>query len=178
MKIEIRPIRVTDAAAVTEIMIQEKVLPNVVSLPSVRVERFENIIKSATPEQHEFVAVAEGKVIGFAGLHQGRGRRALSATLFIMVHEDYHGKGAGTALLDKIMDLADNWLMLERVELTVLDNNERAKKLYEGLGFIEEGFSRGTIIQNGRHAGEYRMARFRPGGMIAERMKADSEGKV
>ena len=67
--------------------------------------------------------------------------------------------------------------MLERIELTVLDSNHRAKKLYENLGFLNEGFSRGTIIQNGRHAGEYRMARFRPGGMIEERMKEDSERK-
>ncbi|WP_421384824.1 GNAT family N-acetyltransferase [Bacillus salacetis] len=177
MKVEIRPIRISDAAEVTEIMIQEKVMPNVVSLPSVRVERFENILKGASPEQHEFVAVSNGKVVGFAGLHQGKGRRAHAAVLFIMIHEDYHGKGAGTALIGKLLDLADNWLMQERVELTVLDNNDRAKKLYERLGFIDEGFSRGTIIQNGRHASEYRMARFRPGGMIAERMKAESERK-
>ncbi|EDL65966.1 GNAT family N-acetyltransferase [Bacillus sp. SG-1] len=177
MNIEIRPIRVSDAEEVTEIMIQEKVLPNVVSLPSIRVERFEAILKGASPEQHDFVAVSSGKVIGFAGLHQGKGRRAHSATLFIMIHEEYHGKGAGTALINKLIDLADNWLMLERIELTVLDSNHRAKKLYENLGFLNEGFSKGTIIQNGRHAGEYRMARFRPGGMIEERMTEDSERK-
>ncbi|WP_409253871.1 GNAT family N-acetyltransferase [Bacillus sp. SCS-153A] len=177
MQIEIRPIRVSDAEEVTEIMIQEKVMPNVVSLPSIRVERFETILKGASPEQHEFVAVSSGKVIGFAGLHQGKGRRSHSATLFIMIHEEFHGKGAGTALVNKLIDLADNWLMLERVELTVLDNNQRAKHLYERLGFIDEGFSKGTIIQNGRYAGEYRMARFRPGGFIAERMKEASERK-
>ncbi|MGF2615814.1 GNAT family N-acetyltransferase [Rossellomorea vietnamensis] len=177
MKIEIRPVKASDAAEITEIMIQEKVMPYVVSLPSVRIERFENILKGAAPEQHEFVAVHEGKVIGFAGLHQGKGRRSHTGTLFVMIHEQYHGKGAGSSLIKKLLEMADKWLMLERVELTVLDNNLQAKKLYERLGFVDEGFSRGTIVQNGRHAGEYRMARFRPGGMIEERMKSESEGK-
>ncbi|TYS16140.1 GNAT family N-acetyltransferase [Rossellomorea vietnamensis] len=177
MKIEIRPVRMSDAMQITEIMIQEKVMPYVVSLPSVRVERFENILKAAAPEQHEFVAVHDGVVIGFAGLHQGKGRRSHSGTLFIMIHEEFQGKGAGSALIKKLLDMADNWLMLERVELTVLDNNLKAKKLYESLGFVDEGFSKGTIVQHGRYAGEYRMARYRPGGLIEERMKAESEGK-
>jgi L-phenylalanine/L-methionine N-acetyltransferase len=175
MEIKIRPVKMSDAEQVTEIMLQENVLPNVVSLPSMRVERFENILKNAAPGQHDFVAVTEGKVIGFAGLHQGKGRRSHSATLFIMVHEDYHGMGAGTSLIAKLLDLADNWLMLERVELTVLETNLQAKKLYERLGFKDEGFSRATIIQNGRHAGEFKMARFRPGGLVEERMQAEVE---
>jgi L-phenylalanine/L-methionine N-acetyltransferase len=175
MEIKIRPIKMSDAEQVTEIMLQEKVLPNVVSLPSMRVERFENILKNATPEQHDFVAVIGGKVIGFAGLHQGKGRRSHCGTLFIMIHEDYHGKGTGSSLIARLLDLSDNWLMLERVELTVLETNLQAKKLYERLGFIDEGYSRATIIQNGRHAGEFRMARFRPGGMVEERMKKEVE---
>ena len=52
MNIEIRPIRVSDAEEVTEIMIQEKVLPNVVSLPSIRVERFEAILKVEIGRAH------------------------------------------------------------------------------------------------------------------------------
>ena len=37
-----------------------------------------------------------------------------------------------------MLDLADNWLMLERVELGVLETNPKAKALYEKFGFVEE----------------------------------------
>ncbi|WP_456271412.1 N-acetyltransferase family protein [Bacillus sp. AK031] len=91
----------------------------------------ENILKNAAPGQHDFVAVTEGKVIGFAGMHQGKGRRSHSGTLFIMVHEDYHGKGAGSALIARLLDLADYWLMLERVEFD--SAGDQAKKFLNGL---------------------------------------------
>ena len=51
--------------------------------------------------------------------------------MFIGVDSEYHNKGIGKALLTKMLDLADNWLMLERVELGVLETNPKAKTLYE-----------------------------------------------
>ena len=59
--------------------------------------------------------------------------------LFIGVDSEYHGKGIGTALITKALDLADNWLFLERVELEVLETNPRAQALYERFGFAMEG---------------------------------------
>lgn len=54
-------------------------------------------------------------------------------------------KALEKALLTKILDLADNWLMLERVELGVLETNSKAKSLYEKLGFVEEGVKIGNL---------------------------------
>lgn len=59
--------------------------------------------------------------------------------MFIGVDSEYHNKGIGKALFTKMLDLADNWLMLERVELGVLETNPKAKTLYEKFGFVEEG---------------------------------------
>ena len=62
-----------------------------------------------------------------------------------------------------VLDLADNWLMLVRVELTVFADNERAIHLYEKLGFEKEGLKRMTTVRDGKYADEYMMARIRPG---------------
>lgn len=96
------------------------------------------------------------------GLHvNSNARLRHSAMLGIMVHADYQGEGIGKALLEKVLDLADNWLMLVRVELTVFVENERAVKLYKSLGFEMEGTKKYAAIRNGKYADEYLMARYR-----------------
>ena len=35
--------------------------------------------------------------------------------------------------MESLLDIADNWLILKRVELSVFTDNERAVRLYEKL---------------------------------------------
>ena len=39
------------------------------------------------------------------------------------VRDDWQGKGVGTALMEAALDLADNWLNLTRIELSVYVDN-------------------------------------------------------
>jgi len=78
-----------------------------------------------------------------------------------MVHKDYQGMGIGKALLKEVLDLADNWLKLVRVELSVFVDNERAINLYKSLGFQIEGTKKYAAIKNGEYADEYVMARYK-----------------
>jgi RimJ/RimL family protein N-acetyltransferase len=166
MALTIRPIEVNDARAIQEISTQENVLPFMVFLPSLRVEAVESRIRNLQQNEYEFVAEYDGSVVGFVGLVQRIGRRSHSGDLFIGVHGNYHNKGIGKALLTKILDLADNWLLLERVELGVLETNPKAKALYEKFGFKVEGVKRGSLKSNGSFVDEIIMGRFRPHGLI------------
>ena len=163
---KIRPIEVKDAERIVGIMRQKTVLPNIIALPSLRIEKFESRLKNSSSDQHDFVAEVDGMVVGLCGLSQGTGRRAHTGTLFLFIDENFHSKGIGTRLLSNAIDLADNWLMIERIELTVIESNTRAKTLYERIGFSDEGFKHGSIIQNGQYVGECCMARYRPGGAV------------
>ena len=78
-----------------------------------------------------------------------------------MVHRDFQNQGIGRAMLEKVLDLADNWLMLVRLELTVFADNERAVHLYESLGFEREGIRRKAAVRNGVYMDEIAMARIR-----------------
>ena len=78
-----------------------------------------------------------------------------------MVRTDCQGQGIGTALLEAVLDLADNWLMLRRVELEVYADNQRAVRLYEKFGFEAEGRRREAAVKNGAYVDLMVMARLR-----------------
>ncbi len=163
MEYQIRPIGPEDAAGVAALRRMSGVFENTLGLPSCREAASAAFIANLSPDDHNFIAVlADGTVIGCAGLQVAsnpRMRHVGSVGLFI--HVDYQGMGVGTALMETLLDLADHWLMLVRVELEVFTDNERAIRLYEKLGFEKEGLLRMTTVRGGRYVDEYKMARIR-----------------
>lgn len=59
--------------------------------------------------------------------------------LTIAVHEGYQGKGIGKMLLQHLIDWAKSHPKIEKFELQVRSSNLAAIRLYESLGFVEEG---------------------------------------
>ena len=104
------------------------------------------------------VAVVEGKVVGQCGLHAGRGRRAHVGGLGLMVHDDYTRRGVGSALLTAMIDLAEGWLGLTRLELEVHVDNAVAIRLYERHGFVVEGTKRQCALRDGAYVDTHMMA--------------------
>lgn len=170
MNLVVRPVQANDADSIHCLSIQDSVLPYMVWLPSLRIEQIESMLKNLGPNEHQFVAELEGKAVGYIGLTQSRaGRKSHVGELFIGVDSEYHGKGIGTALITKALDLADNWLFLERVELEVLETNPRAQALYERFGFVVEGRKVAAFRSSGRYVDVISMARFRPDGTLSRR---------
>ena len=108
------------------------------------------------------MAVIDGKVIGMIGLHREADRRAHAASIGMGVHDAYAGRGAGSALMAAVIDLADNWLQIKRLELSVYADNARAIALYERFGFAREGFHPAYSWRNGAFVDSLSMARVRP----------------
>jgi L-phenylalanine/L-methionine N-acetyltransferase len=77
------------------------------------------------------------------------------------VHDDFHRRGIGAALLAALIDTADNWLNLTRLELTVFVDNEPAIRLYKKFGFAIEGTRRADAFREGRFVDSFQMARLR-----------------
>ncbi len=159
--ITIRPVRVEDAEAIWRITQQEGVIETILAAPSDRLEQRRERLARLGPDEHWFVAAADGAVNGLAGLSVGTGRLRHSGHVFLFVAREYQGKGIGTRLLETLLDVADNWLLLRRVELTVFAENERAWRLYERLGFEKEGLRKLSVISQGEIKDEWLMARYR-----------------
>lgn len=74
-----------------------------------------------------------------------------SAELHIMIGEEGNcGKGIGTFALTRMLEHAFSNMNLHRVELAVLEDNRRARALYEKVGFVEEGKKREVRYKNGK----------------------------
>lgn len=167
MNIKIRPIEVKDAREINAIRRMPGVYENILGLPSERIDRSEAFITGLDSNSHHLVAVVHNEdgeelVAGTAGIMIAASpRQRHTATLGIMIHKDYQNQGVGTRLMEALLDLADNWLMLVRVELGVYTDNERAIALYKKLGFEIEGTRIKAAIRGGAYIDEYIMARLR-----------------
>ncbi|HHY28982.1 MAG TPA: GNAT family N-acetyltransferase [Desulfitobacterium dehalogenans] len=165
MEYHIRPIEISDGKGINELRRMPGVFENILGIPSERAKRNEEFIANLDVNQHQFVAVArlqDGQevIIGSAGLTVYPNHRMRhSGAIGIMIHKDYQNQGIGSALLGRLIDVADNWLMLVRIELTVFVDNARAIHLYERFGFEKEGIKRLAAIRNGKYEDEYLMAR-------------------
>jgi putative acetyltransferase len=92
-------------------------------------------------------AVVGDILVGFGILSRGLLRRAHTATISVGVHDAWHGRGVGSALIAEMLDLADQWLGLRRVELNVFTDNQAAIALYRKYGFEVEATHRGAALR-------------------------------
>jgi hypothetical protein len=68
----------------------------------------------------------------------------------------------GQALMTALLDYADNWAQVLRIELTVFHDNQRAIRLYERHGFAPEGRLKAYALRNGVFEDVLAMARLHP----------------
>ena len=97
--------------------------------------------------------------MGFVNLQTFSDRRAHVGSIGIFVHDDYQNQGIGSQLMAAIIDLAENWLNLKRLELIVNTDNPSAIRLYEKFGFEKEGTLRKNAFRDGAYIDAYTMAK-------------------
>jgi ribosomal protein S18 acetylase RimI-like enzyme len=99
----------------------------------------------------ELVAVA-----GFA-IQQGQKQAHKGAIWGMYVRSDARRTGIGRRLIEAILDLARD--RVELIQLTVIRDNEQARRLYASVGFLEYGIERNALKQDGRYYDEVLMAK-------------------
>ena len=157
----IRPIKIEDAADMNRMRVMHGVMENILGMASERPSDTEAFIRALSHNDHLLVAEVDGVVVGCAGLNvSSKPRTRHTGSFGIMIHADYQKQGIGKALMTAILDIADNWLKLKRVELSVFVENETAVALYRKMGFVVEGTKKFAAVRNGVYADEYMMARY------------------
>lgn len=113
------------------------------------------------PDDLHIVTILDDALIGAASLLRQGGRRRHVADVAIGVHDDHQGRGIGAAMMHALIDSADRWLDLHRVELTVFADNDGAIRLYQRFGFVAEGRLRDYAYRDGRYVDALSMGRIR-----------------
>ncbi len=68
-----------------------------------------------------------------------------------LYNKTYWNKGYGTEATQLMLSYGFNQLNLYRIHLTVFEFNERARHVYEKVGFTQVGLHRQALFRNGRY---------------------------
>ncbi|XVO84871.1 GNAT family N-acetyltransferase [Pseudomonas palleroniana] len=149
---------------VTALYNDPAVCRQVLQMPFQSVEAWRKRLVMDNERRLQLVAVHGGEVIGNLGMEQNaRVRQSHIAGLGMGVATAWQGKGVGSKLLSAALEVADNWMNLRRVELTVYADNEAAHALYRKFGFEVEGCLRDYGVRDGVFVDALSMARLRKG---------------
>ena len=162
--LRIRSAEPDDYAAARELHGCPKAMAGTLQLPFPSLEMWRQRLASPGEGNYNLAAVVGERVVGMFGLHTfpNRPRRRHVGDIGMAVHDEWQGKGVGSALMRAGVELADKWLNLSRLELTVYTDNEPAIRLYERFGFEREGTLRRYAFRDGVYVDAHLMARLRP----------------
>lgn len=162
-EIVVRHVIAEDAAAIHQLYSQPETYADTLQLPHPSLKKWQERIASVPDGMQMLVACMGDEVAGQVTLEvNSRARRRHTATFGIGVNVRYRGQGVAKAMMRTVIDLCDNWLNVERIELTVFADNHAAIGLYERFGFETEGCARRYAMRNGQQVDALYMARFRP----------------
>jgi putative acetyltransferase len=134
-------------------------------LPYVAEETFREHVNAPAASTHTLIAETgqpsgRTRIIGVAWLAGQRARRRHSAELALVVYPDYHGSDVERSLLDAALNLADQWLCLQRIEVIVYADDP-ALSLYEQHGFEREALMPRFAFRAGEYSTAVILARRR-----------------
>ena len=109
----------------------------------------------------KFFTICDNKTpIGFMGLSYIDKVNNNSDLFIIIGDKNYRGKGFGRKVMMWLLDYGFKKLKLHKIKLQVMEKNTSAIRLYESLGFKNEGKMKGEVYFNGRYYNLITMAKF------------------
>ena len=152
-----------DFEALTQLYEDADVYGQTLQLPYPSLAAWKKRLNEAPPTVFHLVAEIDGEVVGSVVVEPSANvRRRHVGTIAIAVKGGRQGQGIGSRLLGSVIDLADNWMNLLRLELTVFVDNEAAIALYKKHGFLFEGELVHYAYRNGRYVNAFQMGRIKP----------------
>jgi putative acetyltransferase len=144
-----------------ELLQLPKVRWGTLRLPFASKEQYRKWLESPPETMTGIVAELDGRIVGCADVTRDKGRRSHVGVVGISVHDDFHGRGIGSAMMAALIEVADDWLDLKRLELKVHVDNAPAIRLYRKFGFEVEGTLRANSFRGGAYVDSHIMARLK-----------------
>jgi putative acetyltransferase len=159
--LKIRRAEAEDCSQICEMFESPKVYAGTMQVPYPSREYWRRRLSENTQSVYTLVGIIDERIVGMVSVvtFPERPRRKHVGVIAVCVDGDWQGKGVGAALMRAIVDLADNWLNLTRLELEVYADNEAAIHLYERFGFEVEGILRRHAFRDGEYVDSKVMGR-------------------
>ncbi|TCZ79285.1 GNAT family N-acetyltransferase [Paenibacillus albiflavus] len=124
---------------------------------------FEQLIQadSASPRNLFLVAQVDDRIVGFSRCQGNSLKRLAHKVEFgVCILKEFWGYGIGKNLLKVSIDWADT-NSITKINLSVLETNDKAIRLYQKLGFEIEGVLKNDkILSDGKYYNTIMMGRF------------------
>jgi RimJ/RimL family protein N-acetyltransferase len=147
--VTLRPLEPEDAVGL-EPSFNDPELIRLLGLPGPRNAKFlAGLIRSANDDQGAlYVAIeVDENLAGYTFMDQiDWGHRHATETGILVSDAEYWGKGLGRAAFGRLLKHGFDDLALHRASLGVLEENMRAVRSYEALGFRHEGHRRESLL--------------------------------
>lgn len=161
---DLRPLGAADAEALATLASQPDVVRIGDHLGTERASEWETWIGPPDRDGPVLLGAFDGGALVAAARIVPRTRRRMvhTAKLTIVASEKRKADRAVGALLSSLIDTADRWLQIVRLDLAAPAGHRRLK-LYERHGFALETVQRGAVLTDGEYIDEATLARIRPG---------------
>ncbi|WP_338848481.1 GNAT family N-acetyltransferase [Massilia sp. W12] len=163
-RIRIRRMCAADAPALAAVMEWPNAQSQTMQLPYPNLAGWQERAARNEPELSALVAEVDGNVVGHASLRLfDAPRQRHVAHLGISLADPWAGCGIGSRLMAALIEMADQWLQVLRIELTVFADNAAAVALYQKFGFEQEACLRAYAVRDGELCDCLLMARLKKG---------------
>lgn len=117
--------------------------------------------KNASPDEAMILCVVDGKVVGNCEISFRTGMKTRHrCSVAIALISEFWNQGIGTRMFQELIRLAENREGVMQMELEFVEGNDRARHLYEKMGFRITGVRpNGIRLKDGRLLNEYMMVR-------------------
>ncbi|WP_409368527.1 GNAT family N-acetyltransferase [Lysinibacillus sp. 38-6] len=115
-------------------------------------EEYEAFIESTQLEQNSIILLAtiNDEIISIASINSSqKDRMKHVGTLGIVISEQYTGLGLGRKMMEQLIQWASSNGITNKISLVTREDNVTAIKLYEKLGFEQEGLIKKDNFING-----------------------------
>jgi RimJ/RimL family protein N-acetyltransferase len=160
--ITLRGLELTDAAEITQHYNDWEVRQFLMSITPLSHEEEDNRIRQTWELRRKGTIYVFGielnnpqLLIGLCGLEGVSSIHRRAELGIVIFNKSYWGKGLGTEAIRLILHYGFNLLNLHSIWLAVFEDNTRAQRVYEKVGFKPAGRRRQAVFRNGRYIDMY-----------------------
>jgi len=152
--VTLRPLAETDVDSIMTWVNRPEIVGNLAAFSGKPMTREEELawVKrtiASSDRVYSVFCTEDDRYLGQVGIHQIHTRSKVGRLGAVIAAKSEMGKGYGSAAIKAVMDRGFSELGLHKLWLMVFRTNERGLRLYNRLGFVEEGILREEYFHEG-----------------------------